>query len=335
MRAREGDFVETSERLLFDVKGLLHPPDRVVAFLRYYPHDQGERLRGGIRYAKVYELSKRRLLLERRWPHYLYYDDVYGREVQGVPLERVLTLYDPSQGLSRLQDLEQKDLLQATAIEIISTLSNESGVTQARFGISGSLLVDLHSPESDIDIVVYGKEAAGRIQETLLALLQDGNQFRRYEVPDLKTLYSKRGLQRAIRFRDFVLQEQRKAFQGKFMGRDYFIRCVKNWEEITDHYGHARFRSLGRCAVSARIKDDEESLLTPCRYLLERVAVLAGVRSRLPVEIASFRGRFAEQARAGEQIIARGTLESVQSEESQHFRLIIGEGATDVLMRSG
>jgi len=334
MRAREGDFVETSDRLFFDVKGLLHPPDRVVAYLRYYPHDQGERLRGGIRYAKVYELSKRRLLLERRWPHYLYYDDVYGRELQGVPLERVLTLYDPSQGPSRLQDLEQKDPLQATAIELVKMLTDESGVTQPRFGVSGSLLVDLHSPESDIDIIVYGKEAAKRVQETLFALLQDGNQFRRYETPDLTTLYTRRRLRRAIRFRDFVLQERRKAFQGKFMRRDYFIRCVKDWGEVSGRYGDTQYRSLGRCTVSAKIKDDEEGLLTPCRYVLEQVRVLAGLRSRLPSEIVSFRGRFAEQTRAGERIIARGTLESVHSEETQHFRLVVGEGLTDILMRS-
>lgn len=334
MRAREGDFIESSDRLFFDVKGLLHPPDRVVAYLRYYPHDQGQRLRGGVPYAKVYDLSKRHLVLEKKWPHYLYYDDVHGRELQGVPLERVLTLYDPSRGLTRLRNLEQKDLLQATAIELVKILTNQSGVTQPRFGVSGSLLVDLHSPESDIDVVVYGKEAAKRVQQALLALLEDGNQFRRYEPPDLKALYAKRGLRRAIRFRDFVLQERRKAFQGKFMRRDYFIRCVKDWREVSDRYGDARYRSLGRCTVSAKVKDDEESLLTPCRYLLDQVRVLAGLRSRLPIEIVSFRGRFAEQVRVGEQIIARGTLESVQSEESRHFRLVVGEGATDILMRS-
>lgn len=33
----EGDFVETHDHLIFDVKGFLHPQDRVIAFLRYVP----------------------------------------------------------------------------------------------------------------------------------------------------------------------------------------------------------------------------------------------------------------------------------------------------------
>jgi predicted nucleotidyltransferase len=334
MRAREGDFVETSDQLFFDVKGLLHPPERVVAYLRYYPDNQGDRLRDGVRYAKVYELSKRRLLLEKRWPHYLYYDEVQGRKLQAVPLERILNLHMPSQGLATL-GAEQKDSLQVDALELIEVLIRESGVPRNCFGISGSLLIHLHSPESDIDVVVYGKAAAKRVQEALFNLLEEGKQFQRYKKHDLEGLYVRRGLRRAIRLKDFILQERHKAFQGKFMRRDYFIRCVKSWEEIADHYGDARYRALGRCTISAMVKDDEEGLLTPCRYLLERVRVLAGIRSRLPIEIVSFRGRFAEQARVGEKIVACGRLESVHSRGSEHFRLVVGEGSRDILMKSG
>jgi hypothetical protein len=33
----EGDFIETYDHLIFDVKGFLHPKDRIIAFLRYVP----------------------------------------------------------------------------------------------------------------------------------------------------------------------------------------------------------------------------------------------------------------------------------------------------------
>ena len=35
--AFEGDFLETNDGLIFDVKGLLHPPERKIAYLRYIP----------------------------------------------------------------------------------------------------------------------------------------------------------------------------------------------------------------------------------------------------------------------------------------------------------
>ena len=82
--------------------------------------------------------------------------------------------------------------------------------------------------------------------------------------------------------------------------------------------------------ISAEVADAKESLLTPSVYLLERVEVLAGNPSHSPREVVSFRGRFAEHALSGERILARGRLEAVQSEESVHFRLVVGEGPKDV-----
>ena len=58
MKAREGDLIETREGLIFDVKGLTHPPDRVISYVRYFPHSTGDRERGGIKYEKVYSLKE-------------------------------------------------------------------------------------------------------------------------------------------------------------------------------------------------------------------------------------------------------------------------------------
>ncbi len=77
VEAREGDLIEVSEGALFDVKGLVHPPRRVVAFIRYYPNSRGERLKGGVRFSKVYSLSKRYNLLKEKFPQYLVYDSVF------------------------------------------------------------------------------------------------------------------------------------------------------------------------------------------------------------------------------------------------------------------
>jgi len=321
--------------LFFDVKGLLHPPDRIVAYLRYYPDKRGARLHSGRRYVKVYELSQRHRLLAHRWPEYLYYDEVQGRELQGVPKDAVLRLHKPEHRLAAILHSRHRDMLEMTATRLIEVLARRSGLPPASFGISGSLLVGLYRRDSDIDVITYGAEAARCVHRTLNALLEEDEYFHRYREHDLKRLYARRGLQRAIGFKDFAIQESRKALQGRFMDHDYFIRCVKEWREITEVYGGARYRPKGRCTISARVLDDTQSLLTPCRYLLEHVRVLAGATSRTPREVVSFRGRFAEQARSGERIFARGRLESVDSDESHHFRLVVGEGGTDVLRTAG
>jgi hypothetical protein len=332
MRAREGDFVQTSDGLFFDVKGLLHPPERIVAYLRYYPDNRGTRSRDRVRYVKVYDLTKRRLLLEKRWPRYLYYDEVQGRELQGVPKDRILRLYSPQQRLETLLRSKRKDTLEVGATRLVEVLARESGLSLKHFGISGSLLVDLHREGSDLDIIVYGITAAKRVQRALATLLAGNRTFHAYGPRDLRRLYLRRGLREtAITFGDFELQERRKVFQGRFLRHDYFIRCVKNWEEITERYGDTRFVPLRRCTISAQITDDRESLLTPCRYLLTQVDVLAGDSRCTPSEVISFRGRFAEQARRGERVFARGRLEKARSQDSEYYRLVVGEGPTDVL----
>ena len=68
MKAREGDLIETDENLIFDVKGLVHPASRVVAFIRYFPDEKGKRTREGRSFGKVYSLSKRYALLKDKFP---------------------------------------------------------------------------------------------------------------------------------------------------------------------------------------------------------------------------------------------------------------------------
>jgi predicted nucleotidyltransferase len=317
--------------LLFDVKGLLHPPDRVVAYLRYYPDTRGTRLRDGIRYAKVYELQKRALLLRKRWPRYIYYDKMQGRELQGVPKDAIARYHVPQIRLRSLLHARKKDRLETSAASLIRALADESKLSLATFGISGSLLVDLHRRGSDIDVVAYGTEAAKRVQRTLFALLEMDKEFHRYSRRDLKRLYTRRDLRHAITFSDFESHEKRKVFQGRFLHQDYFLRCVKDWQEISERYGESHYMPLGTCTVSARVVDDSERLLTPCRYSLDKTRVLQGSVRYRPREVVSFRGRFAEQAYTGERIMARGRLELVQSKVQKYLRLVVGEDPSDVL----
>jgi uncharacterized protein len=137
-------------------------------------------------------------------------------------------------------------------------------------------------------------------------------------------------------FEDFVLVESRKAFQGKFMGTDYFIRFVKDWNEINEQYGNVRFKNSGYAKITAKIADDTDSLFTPCTYKLTDIAVVEGPDLSPITEISSFRGRFCEQAIEGENIEAQGKVEKVTDKKSgnEHYRLIIGSRPADYMVRS-
>ena len=330
-RAREGDFVETCDGLFFDVKGVLHPPGKTVAYLRYYPDARGSRFRDGQQYAKVYELSERNRLIKKRWPQYLYYDEIQGRHLQGVPKRYLLRLHKPEQRLASIFRSRRRDQLEKSAAGLIEALARKSKLPLRNFGVTGSLLVRLHSRSSDIDVVAYGIETAKHLHKTLIALLEEDEYFHAYHEHDLNRLYVRRSMQNSLRFEDFKEDERRKVFQGKFMSHDYFLRCVKSWNEITEVYGRTTYRPAGRSLVSARVVNDTETLLTPCTYQLDQIRVLQGDALCSPREVVSFRGRFTEQAHKGEKVIARGRIESVHSGPSHYFRLVVGEERTDML----
>lgn len=137
-------------------------------------------------------------------------------------------------------------------------------------------------------------------------------------------------------FEDFETVENRKAFQGMFMGTDYFIRFVKDWNETNEHYGEMWFKNSGYAKITANITDGSDALFTPCSYKLDDVAVVEGPKLSPITEGVSFRGRFCEQAIEGEAIEAQGKVELVTDKKngSEHYRLIIGSKPSDYMVLS-
>ncbi len=119
-------------------------------------------------------------------------------------------------------------------------------------------------------------------------------------------LFDFRSKDTIMTFENFAHVETRKAFQGKYCGTDYFVRFVKNWNEINERYGDVCYENAGYAKITATIADISEALFTPCSYKIANAETLEGLEQELITEIASFRGRFCEQARKGEKIIVQG-----------------------------
>ena len=134
-------------------------------------------------------------------------------------------------------------------------------------------------------------------------------------------------------FETFLRHEEPKRLQGKFNGTEYFIRCVREWDEWQENYGNRRYFPAGRSTVQATVSNDTESIFTPCVYRL--IDAEGARRPQAPSEIISFRGRFCEQAHTGERIRARGSLERVVDQRGDDYRLVVGEDPSDYLVVLG
>jgi predicted nucleotidyltransferase len=331
MKAREGDLVETIDNIIFDVKGLVHPPKRVVAFIRYVPDPNGNRERDGKRYSKYYELSKRYELLKLKYPQYLVNDPIFNTLLCEVPVEDIRQHYNPAKGLQELRKRKSLDEAETSALQFMEILKEYSGVQWSKLGISGSILVKLHEPSSDMDIVVYGSETGYKLQETMKNIFENKNSpIKAYDLEGLQELFDFRSKDTNVSFEDFVRTDSRKISHGKFMGKHFFIRFVKDLNEVSEQYGSIIYKPEGSIRIKATVADSSEALFTPCSYKLAKVQVLDGPKIEHIEEIVSFRGRFCEQARNGEAVIAEGKLERVQQEgKDDHFRLLLGSKPAD------
>jgi len=331
MKAREGDCIEDFSGTIFDVKGLVHPPDRIVAFPRFTTSLTGERKRANVLYNKVYALSERFAFLEEKFPQYVVYDKVFNERLCEVPVEAVGHHYQPIKRLRDLRHRDKLDKVENQASQFIEVLKKTANVSWNKLGISGSILVRLHTATSDIDPIVYESKACYKVYSALESLLDNSKSpVRRYSSEELKKLFDFRSKDTVTSFEDFVRTESRKVLQGKFMDRDYFIRFVKDWNEIEEQYGTILYRPVGYAKIKAKVVDNSEALFTPCSYKIDNVENLEGVYVKPIEEIVSFRGRFCEQAKNGEMVIAQGKLELVQKKGTrEYYRLLLGNKISD------
>jgi hypothetical protein len=371
--AVEGFAVETRDGLIFTVKGLVHPPERRIAYLRYAPDPRGDRERGGRRYRKLHGFAEQLGALEGRGAAYLTCDPVAGTVLQGVPVEAAARVFDPRRRLRELASQGPADGLEEAALALAELLREASGVPRDSLGLTGSLLVGLPTPISDVDLVVYGSEPCRAVHGALGALLDDtSSPLRRPAGEDLAVIHAVHRRETPLGAADFSRLQAAKVNEGLFSGHAFFVRFVKAPEEVAERYGDFTYGPLGSATIEARVAGAAEAIFTPCRYLVDTATVLeasgpapAGVRrpavAREPAivaevdveagtgavvasagsaapravaadigasplrEIVSFRGRFADQARDGERVRARGTLERVLPREGAPFsRLVVG-----------
>ncbi len=328
--AREGDFIETLEGLIFDVKGLVHPLDRVVAFLRYYPLETGSRIRAGRTYGKVYNIDERFDILRKNYPQFLYEDPIFGLMLQGIPLSSISQVYKPIEVLEQLENQGKRDALQEDAVNLARIIQKEADIEMTALGISGSILVALHEADSDIDLIVYGRHPALAVQAALQRIHQtQKHRIKEYTQDTYQPIFNLRWKNSGITFEEALEIDRAKAMHGTFNGRHYFIRAVLDWDEVDEEYGERCYRQIGYARARVHITDHSEGLFTPCCYKIREVSILRAKRVK---EIVSFRGRFSEQVQRGDIAIVRGALEEVITKNEQWTRFILGGNPQDLLI---
>jgi len=153
------------------VIGNLHPADRVIAYLKYIPDEQGKWGLGRSRYRRalatynVPSVMDSMGFLREKAPQYVFESTVDGISLPAVPIERVTAHLCPETRLLELRNSQSRDELESKALRFARVISEEAGVPTESIGLTGSILARIHnSAFSDIDLVGCGWDNALRVR---------------------------------------------------------------------------------------------------------------------------------------------------------------------------
>jgi predicted nucleotidyltransferase len=325
----DGDTLATKDGFIFNTFGYEQPQDRVFAFLKYIPAEfkalfNVQMLERTWKYGdtqlfraeKLYTAKNYTTFIaafRKNFPDYVYYCYLRHKELITAPLNLIDRVFVPRDRLAALMQVKKPDSLQKLALELLNMLSEASGVGLDDFGIHGSIALDMHALESDIDFVVYGSENFRKVEAAIAQLVNTGK---------LCYIISNR------------LDAARK-FQGRYKGKIFMYNATRKPEEVKTWYGMARFSSIDPVRFQCTVSDDTEAMFRPATYKITNYKPLDAASElpldKIPDRVVSNIGCYRNVARQGSEIKVAGQLERVEKIKTGavHYQVVVGTATSE------
>ncbi len=335
------DFIQTREDFFFCIVGYVHPSDRIQAYLKYIPSDfdgkwkfRNQNLRRVLPFYSAQAVLNTFQFLESNYPQYLFNDKYTDMVFSAVPLLHIKHYFSTKRRLKEILELPDLDPLQKKLKTLISMLSELSDLPLSAFGITGSILLNIHSRKfSDLDITVHGFENSIKIKRLMKDIFEQGNpHISRLEKPIAERWQEDKAKRFGLSKEDGKLLFERKWNMGLFQNTRFSIHPIKNPNEIDEKYGDKTFIQKGNVELQA-VVTDSEALFLPSKYRIAEVKITKGEKVDNLRELISYEGLFDASVEKNEFIKAKGQLELVKDNilEIEYYRVVIGsnKGTTD------
>jgi predicted nucleotidyltransferase len=330
---RDRDFIQTDESFFFCVVGPLHPPERVIAYIKYVPSDTGiwgkdtERFNRILQKYTITNLLETFNYLKANYPHYLFHSPADNITVTAVPHQNIKKHFRPEQKLAELRQTPQLDSLQQKLVRFTRFLAETSGVPDESFGVTGSLLLGIHQPKfSDLDVTVYGVKNSWCLHRALTENRNSETPMKRLEGKTLQEWCSRKAECYPLSPVEASNIYERKWNLGVFEDKWVSIHPVKVESEVTEEYGEESYRSCGQVTIRAVVHDNINSLFLPAVYKIGEVEVLEGTPHEEITEVVAYESLYDSLAENGETIQAKGKLERVTEKKNkrERYRVVVG-----------
>ncbi len=292
------DFVQTKDGLMFAVVSYHPHQQKVGSFLRYAS--------SGDAWQKV-DTAQANRLLSRHHPQYLFKSKQFDAEFHAVNISDVVKHHRPEQRLKALLAAKPQDEIEQKLHKLITILV-QFGVNCDFLGLTGSMLIGQQKKGSDIDLVVYGRQAFHQTRDAVKQAVASGL-IEELDLSLMKDNFNRRGGD--LNFDDFAWHESRKFNKAAIDGTKFDIGMVCLPDEL--EHDHHHYIKQGVSTVKALVLDDHRAFDFPARYLID---------NEMTPEVVSFTHTYVGQAIAGETIEVSGAVECDSA--SGQRRLVVG-----------
>jgi len=292
------DFVQTKEGLIFAVVSYQPHQGKVGCFLRYVAAGSG--------WQKI-ETEQANQLLQQFYPQYCYQSIQFDAEFHAVAIESIVVHHRPEQRLPAVLQCTPADTIEQKLHKLIPILLHYGAVYEA-LGLTGSMLINQQQEKSDIDLVIYGREAFQQTRQAVQRALAEGA-LSELDLPLMQDNYQRRAGE--LSFDEFSWHENRKFNKAAIDGCKFDIGMVCLASEL--ELDNDQYQKQGTRIVKTKVIDDHRAFDFPAYYLVD---------DELTPEIVSFTHTYVGQAKTGEIIEVSGAVE--RNIATGKSRLIVG-----------
>lgn len=290
-RVRIRDFIITKNDWFFAVADYFHPPGKFRSVLRYVPDREGERILGSKRYKK-YDFDDAFEFMRDNKPEWV-------EDVHLVPEEEVKKILTPSEVINQLTISDHR-------IRYIVKTLKSAGIPTNSMGVTGSMLLGLNNPASDIDFVVYGNHWF-KAREQIEKEKSESSVITDIDDEMWEFIYNKRKPE--LSYEEFLAHELRKGNRGLIEDTYFDLLFVRDWNQIVEPI--SRGEDIGYMEIEAIVTNSDLAFDSPSIYKIEHSDI---------DHILSYTHTYSGQVMEGEIVQARGMVESVGDIK----RLVVG-----------
>ena len=297
MRIRPKDFISIDDKLFFAVVYEYQENNHALTFLRYIKDNTG-----------MHKLTTKKAekIISEHYPEFQFNSSYTDIGLHGIPINMIKKIYYPEETVNQLLNTRTPENKERDAIGAIKYLQG-IGCKADNIGITGSIMLGAHNECSDIDIVIYGREAFLKIRRQIKNSLAIG------ELNSLNQIMWQDAYERrncALSFDDFYFHEIRKFNKFMFGNSKVDISAIPN--EVEKYCESGPYKKVGKDKILSIVTNDKYAYDFPARYSIKHDSIK---------EVISYTATYIGQAKKGEKIEAAGFIEE---DKDGVRRLLVG-----------